>query len=1077
MTQARRFFGEPAPRLYATRPGAPFALSVAYGVLARNRAAGGDALSVSDIVLVASTRRAIRGFRTAFAHAQNGVAVTPRLTALGDLDPDLLEADDEARDALEDGPPPEPIPPGLDPLRRQLLLSRLVRGLLIRQPHLGAPCVAPQLAADLAALLDDCWAAGASLERLATLAPERHAQHWALSQQFLGIIVKIWPEITREQPGAPIDPAERRRRQALRLLASWKTRPPQGPVIVAGSPTDATAAALMIAAARLPQGAVILPGFDRMLDAGAARSLLDGGAPEHPQAALARLAAAIGVDPQDGGVPLWEGEAGDEGAPRRGADARARLISQALRPAPATDAWRDAAMGLAAEAGAATAGLTLLEAASSREEAAAAALALREALETPGRTAALITPDRSLARRVSAELARWGVSPDDSSGRPLALTPPGVFLHSVLEAAASDGAPAPLLALLKHPLAGASFERGPHLRLARRLEREVLRAATRPLLSLSAIRAEVAALEQREAEAAAHALDEDLFEDGAENDAPGALEAETPRPDALGLGPAAPESGPSLLEWFDRVAALLRPFAALMAEEEVDLGALLAAHEAAASALSEQIEGEAARPQLYDKIAGRDLGTFLAKLRAEADAFGPIAPRDYPALLAQLIGQVNVREPFGRHPRVLILGALEARMQSADLVILAGLNEGVWPKPPQPDAWLSREMRRELGLPALEERIGLSAHDFTLALGAPQAILSRTRKADGAPTTPSRWLLRLTNLLNGVDKQALAAMRGRGEARLRQLALLEAGPSDAARPAPAPRPRPAPPIGARPTRLSVTDVETLIRDPYAIYAKKTLRLRALPPLEAEPDHRQRGQLLHAVVEAYIRKTMLRAEAPESAAEAEALFDAAAAEELEPYRPWPTLHAFWRARLAQLRDWFLEGEAARREEGAPAALETRGALRFETALGACWLTATADRIDRLGGGPAEKAYAIYDYKAGAPPTAHQRAIFAKQLPLEAAILSEAGFEGAAAGPVARLAYLSLTGGEGGGAETVLEEGAAALAAEAMAGLKRLMSGYADANVGYAARLRPQHIAYVGDYDHLSRFGEWRREDAA
>ena len=312
-------------------------------------------------------------------------------------------------------------------------------------------------------------------------------------------------------------------------------------------------------------------------------------------------------------------------------------------------------------------------------------------------------------------------------------------------------------------------------------------------------------------------------------------------------------------------------------------------------------------------------------------------------------------------------------------------------------------------------------------------------------------------------------MQTRGERLQRRLILLEEGSTGASRIEPAERPRPRPPLEARPRRFSVTEVETLIRDPYAVYAKKTLRLRAPGALAPEPDQRDRGQLLHGVMEAYVREAQTAP--PKDAEAAKTLYDAVAARALQPYAPWPTLHAFWGARLDQVRDWFLEGEATRRAEGAPAALEASGALRLETALGEGWLTAKADRIDRLEGG----GYAIYDYKAGDPPTETQRAVFAKQLPLEAAILASEGFEGAPAGPVAKLAYLSLGGGDLGGRETVLQEGEPkALADDALQGLIKLLGGYANPEQGYAARSRPQHLAFEGDYDHLSRLGEWRPE---
>ena len=394
-------------------------------------------------------------------------------------------------------------------------------------------------------------------------------------------------------------------------------------------------------------------------------------------------------------------------------------------------------------------------------------------------------------------------------------------------------------------------------------------------------------------------------------------------------------------------------------------------------------------------------------------------------------------------------------MQSADLVVLGGLNEGVWPRIPQPDAWLSRDMRAEIGLPPLEAQIGLAAHDYFQLAATNEAILCRARKSDGAPTVPSRWLLRLTTLLEGADGEALKAMRARGD-RLIQLAAIVDSPEAVVRSAP--RPAPTPPIAARPTQFSATEVETLIRDPYAIYAKKVLRLRELPPLESELDARDLGQSLHAIAERFVAAT--RDGWPSDPA---ALWDEIAADELRLFATEPTLHAVWSARAAQIRDGFILGEINRHAAGRAVALEKRGVTRFPTAMGEATLTAFADRIDLLEAG----GFAIYDYKTSQPPTPKQQQAFAKQLALEAAILSRDGFEGTAAGRPVKLAFIRLNDG----AELTAEGDAEEQAAQALDGLTKLINAYADPETPYRARLRPAWIAYDGPYDHLARRDEW------
>ena len=502
---------------------------------------------------------------------------------------------------------------------------------------------------------------------------------------------------------------------------------------------------------------------------------------------------------------------------------------------------------------------------------------------------------------------------------------------------------------------------------------------------------------------------------------------------------------------------------AFLDDHAVPLPDLVAAHAEAALALGRlTADGE---PELFQKAAGETLQGFFDKLRGHADAFGAIDPREYLALFRQMIGGESVREPYGQHARIVILGTLEARTEPAELVILGGLNDGVWPDIPQPDAWISRGMRARLGLPPLESRIGLSAHDFFQAAMAQTAILSRTRKMDGSPTVPSRWLLRLSNLLGGVAPERLAEMRARGDRWLKLVDELEKPKEGEALPTPALRPEPRPPVEARPARFSVTEVETLIRDPYAIYAKKVLRLRALNELEEEPDARDRGELLHRICERFVRRSLEDPSAPLTG-----LFDAVSEQVLAEVAEWPTLHAFWRARARQVRDWFVEGEMRRRAEGAPLALEAPGELKLAAALGEISLTAKADRIDRLSGG----GYAVYDYKTGCPPTDKQIALFAKQMPLEAAILAGAGFDDAPKGPVAKLAFLELSGGRKGGEERQVDGDPAAVGAEALDGFAKLMGAYANPDLPYRSRTRPQFLLYEGEYDHLARVGEWGGE---
>jgi len=982
-------FDRPAPRVYALPPGSDFATEFAAGLRARLGEAPPGATARIEVMV--NTRRGLRAIEEALLEAAPGSALLPRLSLLSELGEDPLACPDLA--------------PAIDPMRRQLRLARLVEAYLDRTG--AAPVTAaPDLAEALGRLLDTLQEEGVDAAALDGLVagelPEHATAHWQRTLDFVDIVRKAWPAIRAESEDGALDPKARQRRVIERLVAGWGAAPPTHPVIAAGSTGSVTSTAELLAAiARLPQGAVVLPGFDR----GMAPEIWEALGPEHPMAPFRGLLARLEMTPAD--VRPW----GEDRPPT----ARLRLLTQALRPAPVTDAWQRAAPTLATEAAAATAGLTLIEAPSPRHEAAAIALAVRRALETQGKRIALITPDAALARRVTVELDRFGVLPDDSLGQPLRQSPAAVFLRLVAEVAAEGAAPVRLAALLLHPMMRPGLGRRAHLALARRYATEVLRARPQPGLP------------------------------------PGRLPA----------WPVLPEGG---AEWLARIEGIVADLAAPLARGAA-LTEVVRAHIATAEALSR--ESPEAAPEVWQKAPGEALLALMQRLDRNADAHGDGAAAGYLALLGNLMAREQLRPEAERpHPRVMIWGTQEARVQGADLAILAGLTEGVWPSAPPPDPWLSRPMRESLGLPSEDREIGLAAHDFLqgAARSGPgrEVILSRARKVEGVPQVASRWLIRLENLLGGLgDGAALAAMRARGNDLLGLVELVHRPEAPVPR---APRPRPRPPLEARPRKLSVTQIETLIRDAYAIYAYKVLRLTPFDPLGRPPDFRERGMVIHKIMERFARATPGQLPGPEEARRR--LLEAADAVLAETV-PWPDTRRIWRARIGRFADWFLAGEAARRAVGRPEGLEVKGKLPVLAAGGAFTLTARADRIDRLDGGGA----VIFDYKAGNPPTKAQiDQGFNQQLHLQAAILMAGGFEGLEALEAHSGAYLGLTGaGEGGKAQRV--DDLRAEIAEHMHRLEALIAAYDRVETAYLSRGRAERLAYEGDYDHLARRGEW------
>ncbi|MDF2096474.1 double-strand break repair protein AddB [Aquibaculum arenosum] len=963
--------------------------------------------ALAGVTLLLPTRRACRALRDAFLRVTDGAPLLlPRLLPLGDLDADeLLLSADEGLPA-DDLTLPQAVPP----LLRQLQLARLIVAWGQAAGRAEAPDeerVAP-LAQELARLIDQVDTEGLDFTHLKDLVPERYAEHWGETLRFLEIVATHWP-LVQEELGY-LGPAERRRRLHEAQVAAWISNPPDKPIIAAGSTGSIpSTAALLGTIAALPQGEVVLPGLDRDSDAAAWASIAED--PAHPQHTMARLLAHLGVERE--AVGAWPGRSGFEDRPPfaplpADRSARNRLLHAAMLPAAATQQW-SAFTGPPETVRTAFAGVTRIEAETQGEEATAIALLLREALETPERTAALVTPDRALARRVAAELARWDIAIDDSAGRPLTETEAGSFLRLTAAAVWEGFAPVPLLACLKHPLAAGGVSLRDFHGQVRALDRLVLRGP-RPAPGIEGLRAA-----------------------------------------QLQAGDVAVALTPLL----DSLENLASPFMGALREGKT-LTEVLAAHIAFAEGLASSSEATGAE-RLWSGEEGEAAADFLQEFSEAAEASASMASLGYPALLDTLLAQRVVRPRFGRHPRLAILGPIEARLQQPDLVILGSLVEGTWPSESDPGPWLSRPMRVDFGLPPLERRVGLAAHDFVQALGAEQVVLTRARKVDGTPTVPSRWLLRLEALF-----QALGVPDAIRDDSARWAGWAQAL-DRAERHEPQGRPAPRPPLPARPTRLPVTGVEEWIRDPYSLYARRILRLRKLDPLDADPSAADRGSMIHSVLEGFV--VAFPEELPE---EAEPRLLELARDHFEPLRARPGLYAFWWPRFQRIAAWIVQQERQRRATHPRLFAEVSGRLEF----GGFVLTAKADRIEQHPDG----SLTLVDYKTGSPPSGKEvLAGYAPQLPLEAAIAATGGFPGIPAAPVAELLYWKLTGGTPAGEECAALGRSRTTPSEvaeiALEGLRRRIEDFADPQTPYPALPRPGRAPRFNDYAHLARHKEW------
>jgi len=957
---------------------APFLDRIAGEWLARH----GDA----DGLILLPTRRAARALADAFLRAGQGKPMLlPRITAIGALD----EAPLALSGALD-------LPPAVEPAHRLAALTRLVMAL--PQEHLaGAADRAWTLARELALLMDQAERAELNLRTaLARAAEAEHATHWQITLSFLEIVTDAWPRWLDEQ--GLMNPAARQVKLLAAQAASWAAAAPAHPVWMVGMQGGIPAIArLMRAAAALPRGQVVLPGLDLAMPDAVWEALDDS----HPQAGMRTLLAGLGA--RRGDVAAW---------PATGSTARAALLSRALLPAMALAAWRDPTTDAPEH-------LYRLETADQQEEAVAIAMILRDTLEQPGQRAALVTPDRTLAGRVSAELQRWDVLADDSAGELLAHAPPAVFLRLLAATVADDLGPVSVLALLKHPFAAAGLPPAACRAAARALEHACLRGP-RPPGGIAGLRLAIDRLD-------------------ADRHAP-------------------------LADLLDRLAACLAPLLSLTGSAmapAVMLGALVAAAEALAA--TDERPGPAI---LWAQEEGEALATALAGALPHLPLLPDQPPSVLPGLLDALLEGAMVRsrrvlrgrDAAGEHPRVFIWGLLEAQLQSVDVVVLGGLVEGVWPPATDPGPWLSRPMRARAGLPSAEAAVGLTAHDFiATACAAPIAILSCPRRLDGAPAVPARWLVRLEALLAGQGARLPVHPASSWAA---QLDL----PAAVTRLAP---PAPRPPVALRPRRLSVTEIETWLADPYAIYARHVLNLRRLDPLEQATDASDYGTVVHAGLHRFLDAHGARWPAGAAAKLREAMDGALARAGLRP-----ALVEWWRPRLWRIADWVAEIERDRRSAAPLADLATEVAGRWELSVpGGFLLTGRADRIERRADG----TLAILDYKTGAPPSHTEVAAgFAAQLLLEAAMAADGAFPGIA-GRAVELAYWHLTGGFQAGKVTKLFKGDPTVIADAVADargrLRDLVAAYDDADQAYLSQPHAGRVPRFSNYGQLARVAEW------
>ncbi|MGB7334814.1 MAG: double-strand break repair protein AddB [Salaquimonas sp.] len=1046
--------------VYSIAPGLPFLRTLAEAILDGEFGEAdlqANPLAFSDSIIFLPTRRAARSLGVELLEAANRkfhsrAVILPRIRTIGDLDEEEnflgLGAENAAGDFDVLGQLPDSLKV-IDPIERQLILARFTQkwaqsmspevSRLLEPEQIALPSSAGDalhMANELARFMDQIETEEADWQSIKAITGEdSFSGWWQLTLEFLHIIMEQWPQFLAA--GNMINPAAFRNQVIDFRIKELQRQGGNGFVLAAGTTGSIPATARLLAAIKnLPNGSIILPGLDKDLPDNIIKRFIDtdemsdeGVISTHPQFGLVRLLSKL---------KTCHAEVTPLGAQAEQFTLRDEIINTVLLPAEDSQLWMDLRKQYHEDAiTQAFENVSLIEATSEYQEALAVALVLREALDDPQKTAALVTPDRKLARRVSSELERFNIQIDDSAGEALLISKPASFLRHILRSVFTGDDPVSLSSFLKSDLLVLGKERGSSKSLQELLELLLVRDA----ISLPNLKDLASATAKRRTE----------------------IETTTYSPKQL--------RNLDDEDWIEielatkTISETLTPLIALStASGEINPSELMNALRSCAVKLSSDANRVS---HLFDDVGGPELSSLLDKHCEDRNTGFTFKPQEAPSVFDALVAGNRTRKVGRTRARLHIYGALEARLQHSDVLILGGLNEGIWPQSPNDDPYLNRPMRSELQLPLPERRIGLAAHDFSQFSGARQVYYTRSKRTDDTPAIASRWLQRLKTFL-GANQIEVLSNRGTYYLDLAKQIDQARHPEP-----PLKRPAPKPPVSTRPKRLSITEIETWIRDPYAIYAKHILKLRKLPPLIREADPALRGTIYHNTLASFI--TCWPGPIDD---QAKAKLSEIADREFSSHNLPAEIKAVWRPRFDAVGEGFLNWQKERWEKIRSSHCEIDLASEIEAT--GFFLHGRADRIDELKDG----SLAIIDYKTGNTPSVKQAKTLSPQLSLEAALAARGKADSISKAPISELLYVRLKAGNEFKADDISkgkdkhgnECTPGELAEITYEELIQQIIAYQSEDQPYVSLYAPQpNKSYAGDYDHLARIREWSLSD--
>ena len=941
---------------------------------------------LSEVMFLLPSRRACNNLKESFVRI-NGL----KPTILPEILP-ILDADDGETFLSNINSILDKIKPELEQRYRALIFTKMI---MSAPQKWGIDDIstaqAYALAQNLAALVDLAYENELSFANLKNIVAEEYAEHWQQILRLLAIITEYWPKILADEQRE--DSVKLRIELLREKIARWQKNPPHKKIVVAGTTAGfPVLKELVKTVSELKNGEVYLYELDSYLSDSDWNKIEEN----HPQFELKELLDYLGIKRHDIAT-----QNSDNFSPKQ------RLISEIMRPSTATDEWQKIAHNKFNDTDLAY--LKILNCDDLRQEAYAIALIMREALETPEKTAALVTPDRNLARRVADELRRWNIIADDTSGQPLHLTPIGIYLRLIINVCEQNFSNVSLLALLKHPFTKCAMPADKYKIMIYQIEQK-WRSNDSSLLS---------------------------------------------------------EEENALLS---AIYKTLKPLNDMYFAPTLNLKQMFEEHIKAAEKLADTAE-KTGDKIIWRKEDGIAAAKFVAEFYEQAEILGNIPSNDYSKLLNVLLSEQTVRAKFGQHPRIKILGPIEARLQKFDITVIGEANEGKWPCTPQADMWMSRPMKKEFGIPLPERAIGISGADFAHLLSGDKVFITRAEKDDGAPTTKSRWLLRLETVLAAncadTEQSAKQAYSFIYDTKYTQLAKnSERASSDEIAAHKIGAPAPKPPLYARPRKLSAGKFADWICDPYIIYARYILKLYPLDKLDKPLSAVDYGNFIHAILFEFNSKNPA-VYPPKDVAVAE--MKKIADKLFEEWQIPADTAAFWRPAVDAAVEWIANREIQHRGNIKHIYNEIEGQTTYKSKGGDFIINARADRLEENLDG----SLSVIDYKTGNIPSGSAvESGFAPQLPAEALIARDGGFANLKGREIDSLAYWQINN------KTVdfPPERTANAMQNTQKRIGELIEDFDDENTAYYSHPNPAFSSKCADYDHLARYLEWSLKDS-